>query len=175
MIENETNLTDIKYVTVSKGLGEFTLEFIDSCVPEHPFYVRWINHLGGWEYHMFGLGQGIEYIMESQEGYFPFIEDSSLARVRDVPYRHDGYVEVYVIEEQISKNDFDLLKSIQFSPFIQWYNTDIKQYEEGEQVSNGTWIRISCLETSNSWNTKAFLGNIELTFRLPKLYTQLNG
>lgn len=36
-----------------------TVLFENTCIPENPMYFKWINSLGGWDYHMFSKRQKI--------------------------------------------------------------------------------------------------------------------
>ena len=49
------------------------------CVPQSPFYVRWLNRFGGLDYWMFELRQEFKRKQSSYEDFEPYITDYSQA------------------------------------------------------------------------------------------------
>lgn len=138
-----------------------TVTFVDACTPDVPVYVRWINHMGGWEYYMFegflGLGQRTK-----RGNTFRLADASGLNAVEtdgELPPTVTDYVTCGA--EQLDITSFMSLREIATSPYVQLYDTSRKRF-----------TRCLVSNTDIVWNTQASRGQIDLELTLMSPYTQ---
>lgn len=154
------------YVKLSPSVGEYSSQawniiFVYTEVPCNPFYIRWINQKGGWDTYMFE--QHKKYTQEVDRG-----DQYVLANSRD-PYASQTRGElapefkniVQAGAEQLDENDFNLLKGIALSPFVQRYNESI-----------GGWQRVLVNDTDLTWDTKTPRNTVSYEFQLIDEQTQ---
>jgi hypothetical protein len=154
------------YVKLRPSVGEYSSQawniiFVYTKVPCNPFYIRWINQKGGWDTYMFE--QHKKYTQEVDRG-----DQYVLANSRD-PYASQTRGElapefkniVQAGAEQLDENDFNLLKGIALSPFVQRYND-----------STGVWQRVLVNDTDLTWDTKTPRNTVSYEFQLIDEQTQ---
>lgn len=154
------------YMKLRPSVGEYSSQawniiFVYTEVPCNPFYIRWINQKGGWDTYMFE--QHKKYTQEVDRG-----DQYVLANPRD-PYASQTRGElapefkniVQAGAEQLDENDFNLLKGIALSPFVQRFNDSI-----------GVWQRVLVNDTDLTWDTKAPRNTVSYEFQLIDDQTQ---
>lgn len=154
------------YVKLRPSVGEYSSQawniiFVYTEVPCNPFYIRWINQKGGWDTYMFE--QHKKYTQEVDRG-----DQYVLANSRD-PHASQTRGElapefkniVQAGAEQLDENDFNLLKGIALSPFVQRYN-----------YSTGVWQRVLVNDTDLTWDTKTPRNTVSYEFQLIDEQTQ---
>lgn len=154
------------YVKLRPSAGEYSSQarniiFVYTGVPCNPFYIRWINQKGGWDTYMFE--QHKKYAQEVDRG-----DQYVLANSRD-PYASQTRGElapefkniVQAGAEQLDENDFNLLKGIALSPFVQRFNDTI-----------GIWQRVLVNDTDLTWDTKTPRYTVSYEFQLIDEQTQ---
>lgn len=154
------------YVKLSPSGGEYSSQawniiFVYTEVPCNPFYIRWINQKGGWDTYMFE--QHKKYTQEVDRG-----DQYVLANSGD-PYASQTRGElapefkniVQAGAEQLDENDFNLLKGIALSPFVQRLND-----------STGRWQRVLVNDTDLTWDTKTPRNTVSYEFQLIDEQTQ---
>jgi len=129
------------------------------CIPDNPFYIRWINEKGGYDFWMFK-----SYPSDEQE-----IEDI----INTLPYPSDQYriwhrasaigrKRITVGDGLLTREEFECLKFIPRSPLVEWYDESI-----------GKWQTVVFEDSiSVTWNSRSGLGDIEYTFTLPPIKLQ---
>ena len=129
------------------------------CIPDNPFYIRWINEKGGYDFWMFK-----SYPSDEQE-----IEDI----INTLPYPSDQYriwhrasaigrKRITVGDGLLTREEFECLKFIPRSPLVEWYDESI-----------GKWQTVVFEDSiSVTWNSRSGLGDIEYTFTLPPIRLQ---
>lgn len=150
---------DVANLVLSDVLGletPLTIDFVDTCVPDNPFYIRWINRFGGWEYYMFSAGKRTGMEVKEADSYAPYSGALTDAyRTREV-LALDRTDIAEVGEEQLSPEMYALLASIAVSPRIDAFNPALGRWEgitiEGKHT---LW-----------WNTRNSRGAVGYTFRL---------
>lgn len=154
------------YIKLRPSVGEYSSQawniiFVYTEVPCNPFYIRWINQKGGWDTYMFE--QHKKYTQEVDRG-----DQYVLANSRD-PYASQTRGElapefkniVQAGAEQLDENDFNLLKGIALSPFVQRFNDSI-----------GIWQRVLVDDTDLTWDTKTPRNTVSYKFQLIDEQTQ---
>lgn len=157
---------EVDYVKLRPSVGEYSSQawniiFVYTEVPCNPFYIRWINQKGGWDTYMFE--QHKKYTQEVDRG-----DQYVLANSR-APYASQTRGElapefkniVQAGAEQLDENDFNLLKGIALSPFVQRFNDSI-----------GVWQRVLVNDTDLTWDTKTPRNTVSYEFQLIDEQTQ---
>lgn len=132
-----------------------------NCVPLAPFYVRWINQLGGVDYWMFRKQQEFAPTVKSTAMYERFVANPLDARSNRQSYAITTEHTVTVGAEHIPAEFFDMLAWLPFSPFIEWYNEKL-----------GKWVALTVAKYDGAIQTKDALHGMEITFNLPAINTQ---
>lgn len=134
--------------------NETPIEIMDA--PCNPFYARWLNRQGGFDYWMFGVRQFFTRGIESQQTFMPDITDITTATGTEKSYQLTGQEAVRVRAEGLTTNEYESLSKLIYSPQIEWYN---------EQV--GKWITLIVINGGSERDTRATLSEVEFTFKLP--------
>ena len=120
-------------------------------VPAHPFYVRWINELGGYDYHMFECNQQHTYELASQTTY-----DMQDGDGQQVVLDKTGNHIIEVSSGLVTHQNAIAIAKVVLSPDIRWYD---------EQA--GQLIRITAPQQSVSLKTEQPTSEVVLKFVLP--------
>lgn len=161
-IQRAVVFTDLTRSPLSIGWGniigiKFNDEMQDAValqkkrVPAHPFYVRWINELGGYDYHMFECNQQHDYELASQTTYD--MQDGDGQQV--VLYKTGNHT-IEVSSGLVTRQNAIAIAKLVLSPDIRWYD---------EQA--GQWIRITAPQQSISLKTEQPTSEVVLKFVLP--------
>lgn len=161
-IQRAVVFTDLSTPPWSTGWGnligiKFNGEMKDAVtlqkksVPAHPFYVRWINELGGYDYHMFACNQQHDYELASQTTY-----DMQDGDGQQVVLEKTGNHTIEASSGLVSRQDAISIAELVLSPDIRWYD---------EQA--GQWIRITAEQQSISLRTEHPTSEVVLKFVLP--------
>lgn len=154
------------YVKLRPSVGEYSSQawniiFVYTEVPCNPFYIRWINQKGGWDTYMFEqhkkytqeVDRGDQYVLANPRG-----PHASQTRGELAPEFKNI---VQAGAEQLDENDFNLLKGIALSPFVQRFNNSI-----------GVWQRVLVDDTDLTWDTKTPRNTVSYEFQLIDEQTQ---
>lgn len=161
-IQRAVVFTDLSTPPFSTGWGnligiKFNGEMKDAVklqkksVPSHPFYVRWINDLGGYDYHMFACNQQHAYELASQTTY-----DMQDGDGQQVGLEKTGNHTIEVSSGMVTRQNAIAIAKLVLSPDIRWYD---------EQA--GQWIRITAQAQSISYQTEQPTSEVVLKFVLP--------
>lgn len=166
--ENEVILldTDAETPVLTDNVVEIDLmspmdiRVIRHCIPPKPFYVRWINDLGGVDYFMFARQQKLQPSVKSVSTFAPSVSDTLNARtnLRAYAISTDNTVTVGC---SCAPAEHSALVRMPMSPLIEWYNQD-----------TGRWIRLSVSKYDGSYWSKPETKTFEVTFSLPTINTQ---
>lgn len=161
-IQRAVVFTDLTTSPLSIGWGnligiKFNDEMKDAVtlqkkrVPAHPFYVRWINELGGYDYHMFSCNQQHDYALTSQTTY-----DMQDGDGQQVVLEKRGNHTIEASSGLVSRQDAIAIAELVLSPDIRWYDEKA-----------GQWIRITAEQQSISLKTEHPTSEVVLKFVLP--------
>ena len=142
-------------------LPKFDIPVFARCIPPRPFYVRWVNRLGGVDYWMFGRTQKRSPQVKSASTFAPYVEDTGASRTNAVPYALTTDNTVTAGAGDLSPAEYAVLEALPFSPIIEHYDEAL-----------GKWIRLSVAKFSGDDRTNAARKEIEITFTLPTINTQ---
>jgi hypothetical protein len=149
----------MNYELLNAGYYEAQYTVRAGCIPPHPFYVRWVNALGGYDYWMFKALPEYEQevddivnIQNSIDGQYRVWERVSAT----------GRRRVHIGDGLLSPDEFAALQFIPRSPQVEWYDQ-----------TTGKWNVIAFDDTvTTAWNTRSGLGEVEYVFTLPPLRLQ---
>lgn len=141
------NLIGIKF----GGEMKYAVTLHKKSVPAHPFYVRWINELGGYDYHMFECNQQHTYELASQTTYGMMYGDG-----QQVVLDKTGNHTIEVSSGLVTRQNAIAIAKLVLSPDIRWYD---------EQA--GQWIRITAPQQSISLQTEQPTSEVVLKLVLP--------
>lgn len=160
-IRLQTDKSQVSIVSES-GAQKTVLPLETHCVPSNPFYVRWINNLGGWDYWMFSFRQNIEKDIASQQTYSPTVLDQETATSSINEYYKTAEKTITVGAEGLSLNEFECLSRIPYSNRIEYY-------DKGKDK----WFGMITESGSSDNDTRSTEKYIEFTFSLPNPQLQV--
>lgn len=129
------------------------------CIPPNPFYVRWINEKGGYDFWMFKAYPSAEQEIEDIINTLPYPSDQYRIWHRASAM---GRKRITVGDGLLTREEFECLKFIPRSPLVEWYDESI-----------GKWQTVVFEDSiSVTWNSRSGLGDIEYTFTLPPIRLQ---
>ena len=131
------------------------------CIPPKPFWVRWVNALGGIDYFMFAKHRTRKPQVKSSSIYRPYVGDNSAARTNRVPYGVSTEHELTCGAENLTRIEYASLGWLPFSPYIEYWDADAER-----------WVRISTAKYSGSIDEWDERKPFEITFALPDINTQ---
>ena len=129
------------------------------AAPEHPFYVRWVNALAGWDYWMFDC----RYVKKRKIGSRKIVERyiTNMRHRQQTNDRVRSRGEVTVGASQITENEYENISALLYSTFVQWYDE-----------SRGKWIDV-LPDGEASFLKGSPRTDIEITFILPERQLQM--
>ena len=147
---------EIKNNSVTDSLQ---VEVLDA--PEHPFYVRWINALAGWDYWMFDCRYVKKRKIGSRKTVERYITDMAASSGNKQTIGLEVEEEVTVGASQITENEYENISALLYSTFVQWYDE-----------SRGKWIDV-LPDGEASFLNGSPRTDIEITFILPERQLQM--
>lgn len=161
----------IKVTEGSNAVYEYNYGTINSYdviikeAPDKPFYVRWINQFGGWDYYMFDhnmlINKELDDVNTLNIGYQPSFDNSIYGwhMINQVEYSKKQINTVTVKSATELTGDY---KELSYLPF----STKIQHWQEGNQH----WEDIFVEDYENSYKPCQQAGSIEFTFKMPNQY-----
>ena len=140
-------------------IGE--IEVNPCCTPENPFYVRWINRLGGFDYWMFQKNQIYEQSVKTLTTVNPVVDDILNANYLEKEIDKEASRTISVGSGNLSNIEYNELLTLSTSPRVEYWDEEIQK-----------WIRIYVASgkfESETWHIKK---EIEIEFTLPTLQMQ---
>jgi hypothetical protein len=129
--------------------------------PEHPFYVRWVNALAGWDYWMFDCRYVKKRKIGSRKTVEQYITDMAASSGNKQTIGLEVEEEVTVGASQITENEYECISALLYSTFVQWYDE-----------SKGKWIDV-LPDGEASFLNGSPRTDIEITFILPERQLQM--
>lgn len=151
--DNQNNPILITDLTDGYVQRKLDVDYSECDIPS-PFYVRWINDLGGVDYWMFSVNQIIENLIKSTDTFSPVIQDNENTLSTDEIINIETIDKITFGSENINADDYNALSKIPYSPKVEFYK-------------NGKWFGIVIDKFENKDNSSAELKSIEFTFKLP--------
>lgn len=144
-------------VTVQEASGFISsLKVVPRCTPVNPYFVRWVNRLGGWNYEMFEAREVTLKVSNRQNVQLYAYTTTDTQRTVSV----NAERAISTGKDLLPRADFDVLCGIALSPLVQHW-TGIH------------WETIVIDDNfSATWNSQSGYGTIEFVFRQPRILTQ---
>lgn len=161
--EAEKNSNAILFIEVtdntfySGNVPVVALQLEQACTPENPFYVRWINKDGGYDYYMFRKGALSTETTDRQN--IQLFTPHDAENYNQKPYRLEVIKAIYAGSDSITPEDYEAIQYMTFSNKIEWYNEEIQNWQ--------TLIFES--STIATWDVSTGLGSLEFKFQLPRV------
>ena len=133
---------------------------IREIIPDHPFYVRWINNSGGRDHWMF-TKRNEQKKSEITESFKPYIQDQEQAGTFEETIAGNGGKAIVAGSGHITREDYEVLSDIVYSPKIEWYNETLQK-----------WVQVRLDSPTIEKDYDAERADIELTFILPEIQMQ---
>ena len=131
-----------------------TIQVREMPVPAHPFYVRWVNTLGGWDYFMFACNQKQMKSLSENDSYEKYIVWGRYG-VRS-NYNKAATHTIEVSTGVIDRATLESVAELIFSPLIQVYDPDAR-----------SWIEIQVKDGKPELMADQPTGEMLITFELP--------
>lgn len=151
----------IEWTGVSEDYKQFIMPIEEFPMPENPFYIRWINRQGGYDYWMFSYRQYLTRSISNQQTFNPYVENQETADSFEELYDLSANESVRVGTEGLNANDYDCVSKLIYSPKIEHYNPETMK-----------WSRIFVEKGDNELDTRSILNQLEFTFKLPTVQLQ---
>lgn len=123
--------------------------------PKHPFYVRWINQQGGWDYWMFACRQVMHRERSGVTVFSPYLDDIADAHDKSEIIAMEIAESMAVSTGLINANEWECISRILYSPRIERYDPH-----------TGKWFTLMLEKGNAEKNTASPTGEIQLTFSL---------
>lgn len=153
--------TDVLRIGLNSGDAGMPIAIEDRCTPPAPFYVRWINTLGGVDYWMFSKSQEYAPQVSSSALYEQYNADPAAARTNRRAYALTTKNNITVGANGVPASAWEALQWLPFSPLIERYNEKL-----------GKWIGLTVAKYEGAVMTEHSTHDIEITFDLPAINTQ---
>lgn len=148
-------------IPIQEDYKQFIMPIEEFPMPENPFYIRWINRQGGYDYWMFSYRQYLTRAISNQQTFNPYVENQETADSFEELYNLSGNESVRVGTDGLSANDYDCVSKLIYSPKIEHYNPETMK-----------WTRIYVEKGDNERDTRSILNQLEFTFKLPIVQLQ---
>lgn len=140
---------------VNQAVTRDTIQVREMPVPAHPFYVRWVNTKGGWDYFMFACNQKNTKQLSANDTFEPFGQYSTIYGERSA-YHKAATSAVEVSTGAIDRQTLESVAELIFSPLIQLYDVELS-----------TWIEIQVKDGKPEMMADQPTGELILSFELP--------
>lgn len=151
-------VTPIEIVDGNKTIERRLYFDYTECEPLNPFYIRWINRMGGYDYFMFERKQSISRKTSNSVIFSPNYRDIETAKALELRIDAKAETKVTAGAEMINQEEFDSLKYLQFAPKIELYNKD-----------QDKWHVVTLTKDDNTENNFISGGSIEFEFNIPTI------
>jgi hypothetical protein len=130
---------------------------INKPTPEHPFYVRWVNRFGGYDYWMMSSVQYATLSAKIDDAIELYSSDTlSLPGGNRRTIKKEASRIIKVSTGQCTIADVKELQYLPLSPLVEWY-------DESKQA----WVYLQCNDTEVELHNCQVTGSIEFEFELP--------
>lgn len=137
------------------------IEVAYACTPDSPFYIRWINSLGGYEHWMFSRKQTLVSDIEDSVIYEPYVDTNADVGTGS---RQLSLVPVETITagaEGLTTTEFEVIRKMVWSPRIEYYDPELDK-----------WMVLTIKKGTSSKDTRSPVQSLEFEFNLPQRAVQ---
>lgn len=137
---------------LNAGIQQDFIRIVETPVPAHPFYVRWINNLGGWEYFMFACQQKEANQLSVNDTYEPYITAGRYGQRK--AFHKEATRVVETSTGIIDRQTYESVSKLIYSPVIQLYD-------------GSDWVEIQVRDGKTEVLAEQPTGELIMTFELP--------
>lgn len=137
------------------GLPRDTIQVREMPVPAHPFYVRWVNTKGGWDYFMFACNQKQTNTLTKNDTYEPYVLYYGRYGVRS-SYNKAATTVVEVSTGTIDRATLESVLECVYSPLVQLYDE-----------ATSSWVEIQPKTDKQEIMADQPTGEVMMSFELP--------
>lgn len=99
-----------------------------ACEVKQPYYLKWVNLEGGWQYFMFSFHQQLQHKKDNQEILKGFKENTFEIKRTAIGSEYERYLTIGA--ENLSKEQFNNLYSLLYSDFVFHYDEQKQEWEK---------------------------------------------
>jgi len=132
-----------------------TIQVREMPVPAHPFYVRWVNTKGGWDYFMFACNQKQTNTLSKNDTYEPYVMYYGRYGVRS-SYNKAATTVVEVSTGTINRATLESVLECVYSPLVQLYDE-----------ATSSWVEIQPKTDKQEIMADQPTGEVMMSFELP--------
>lgn len=132
-----------------------TIQVREMPVPAHPFYVRWVNTKGGWDYFMFACNQKQTNTLTKNDTYEPYVLYYGRYGVRS-SYNKAATKVVEVSTGTIDRATLESVLECVYSPLVQLYDE-----------ATSSWVEIQPKTDKQEIMADQPTGEVMMSFELP--------
>ena len=140
---------------VNDGVIRDSIQVIDTPVPVHPLYVRWINNRGGWDYFMFACQHKSTGTLTANDQYEKYTGYGQRYGQRSV-FNKAATSAVETSTGIIDRQTLESVAELIYSPLIQMYDAE-----------HSEWIEIQVKDGKSSLMATQPTGEMVFVFDLP--------
>jgi hypothetical protein len=129
---------------------------LSSCTPGSPFYVRWINRTGGFDYWMFYVNQVYGLNVKSQTTFNPVIDDILNAGYMEGEVSKEVERTVSIGAGNLTEIEYNELLNISTSPLVEVWDTEVRK-----------WYRVYVASGKFEYSSRDIRKEIEIELTLP--------
>lgn len=154
-VANAAPYTFGKLELVNQAVTRDTIQVREMPVPAHPFYVRWVNTKGGWDYFMFACNQKQTNTLTKNDTYEPYVLYYGRYGVRS-SYNKAATTVVEVSTGIIDRATLESVLECVYSPLVQLYDE-----------ATSSWIEIQPKTDKQEIMADQPTGEVMMSFELP--------
>lgn len=150
------------YGEYEDAVKPFRISFEEREAPDAPFYIRWINRRGGYDYKMLSCRNSFTRRVEKNKEFIPHQSQTIKSRGTHERLSFEAKEVVVAAITQMPRSEFEWVSLLLYSPKIQVYSQALAD-----------WVTITLSGNhSVSWDTGGMFADMEVEFRLPEPNTQ---
>lgn len=161
-IGGEEGITSMTLSSETRVEEAIDITFVPACIPANPFYVRWINRNGGYDYRMFDGAGTDNYSVDEGESFEPYRRETSQVGEYRSRVSFESRKVVDVAATGLTETAFASVAAILTSPKVEWYDISQRIFKEITLDES----------TTLSWPRGASTADAALRFRMPGPNTQ---
>lgn len=136
---------------INNGVARDSIQIVECQVPAHPFYVRWVNNRGGFDYFMFACQHGETKTLTESKTFERYGGNG----VRSC-YHKSATKAVEVSTGVIDRQSLESVAELIYSPLVQVFD-----------VSRNYWVEIQPATGKQDIMAEQPTGELLVTFELP--------
>jgi len=130
-------------------------------IKENPFFVKWQNAVGDWDYWCFSKRQTLTNQSSEIKTVRSYIYNTYISRKSHTKIDQSAATKVIAGSTNLNRNEWDTISWIANSPTVEYYD-----------ITNAVWYEILVEGASNSYMNDKPAGKLEFSFVMPEIQLQ---